>query len=407
MLDTYRRILSVPGSLRFSASGVVARLPISMVVLGIVLLVEDASGSYGLAGAVSATYVAAGAAFAIVQGRLLDRLGQARVLVPMVSMFTAMVTLLVVSVESDWPAASTYVFAAVGGASLPAAGSCVRARWSHALRGRPADVQTAFALEAVANESVFMLGPILVTVLATAIDPVAGLAAAIISGLTGTLLLATQRSTEPPVLPDRRTTGDRTRLPWRTLAPLVVMMFSLGALFGGAEVVTVAFSEERGSQAYAGPLLALWALGSLTAGVITGALHLRTSAADRVRLGSVGMCLAMVPLAFIDSVVLMGGALLIGGFAIAPTLIAATSLVEQSVPASRLTEGMSVLHTGVVAGIAPGAALAGLVIDRAGASSAYFVSLAAGALAAVAGQLLPRQAHQPFETPRPSAPQEP
>lgn len=394
MIENYRRILTVPGGLLFSASGMVARLPISMVGLGIVLLVEAETDSYGLAGAVSAVYVAAGAAFAIVQGRLLDRLGQARVLVPMVAMFAAMVGALVVSVRAEWPPASSYVLAAVGGASLPAAGSCVRARWSHALRGRPADVQTAFALEAVVDESVFMLGPILVTVLATAIDPVAGLATAVASGLIGTLLLAAQRSTEPPVLPDHRATGDRTRLPWRTLVPLVVVMFALGTLFGGAEVVTVAFAEEQGNQAYAGPLLALWAFGSLLAGLVTGGLHLRSSSADRLRLGSLGMCLTMAPLAFIDSVLLMGVALLFGGLAIAPTLIAATSLVEQSVPSSRLTEGMSLLHTGVVAGVAPGAALAGLVIDHSGASAAYLVSLAAGTLAAVVAQLLPRRVAQ-------------
>ncbi|MGZ5398834.1 MAG: MFS transporter [Nocardioides sp.] len=390
MIENYRRILTVPGGLRFSASGLVARLPISMVGLGIVLLVEATTGSYGLAGAISAVYVAAGAAFAIIQGRLLDRLGQARVLVPMVAVFTVMIGLLVVSVQAEWPSVASYVLAAVGGASLPAAGSCVRARWSHALTGRPSDVQTAFALEAVVDESVFMLGPILVTVLATAIDPVAGLATAVVSGLVGTLLLAAQRSTEPPVLPDHRTTGERTRLPWRMLVPLIVMMFALGSLFGGAEVVTVAFAEEQGNQAYAGPLLAVWALGSLLAGVVTGALHLRRPTVDRVRLGALGMCLTMVPLAFIDSVLLMGLALLLGGVAIAPTLIAATSLVEQSVPSARLTEGMSLLHTGIVAGVAPGAAVAGLVIDRSGASGAYLVSLAAGTVAAVVAQLLPR-----------------
>lgn len=391
MIENYRRILTVRGGWQFSASGLVARLPISMVGLGIVLLVEAATGSYGLAGAVSAVYVVAGAAFAIIQGRLLDRLGQARVLVPMVGVFTTMITLLVVSVEAAWPAVATYVFAAVGGAALPAAGSCVRARWSHALAGRPADVQTAFALEAVVDESVFMLGPILVTVLAALIDPVAGMATAVVSGLVGTLLLAAQRSTQPPVLPSHRTLDNRTRLPWRTLVPLVVVMFALGSLFGGAEVVTVAFAEEQGSQAYAGPLLALWALGSLLAGVVTGGLYLRSSTTDRVRLGALALCLTMAPLAFIDSVLLMGGVLLLGGVAIAPTLIAATSLVEQSVPASRLTEGMSLLHTGVVAGVAPGAAVAGLVIDRSGASAAYAVSFAAGTLAAVVAQLLPRQ----------------
>ena len=137
MIENYRRILAVPGGLRFSASGLVARLPISMVGLGIVLLVAAATGSYGVAGAVSAVYVVAGAAFAIVQGRLLDRLGQARVLVPMAIVFSVMITLLVVSVQAEWPRISSYLFAAVGGAALPAAGSCVRARWSHACTAGP------------------------------------------------------------------------------------------------------------------------------------------------------------------------------------------------------------------------------------------------------------------------------
>lgn len=389
MLDTYRRILEVPGALLFSAAGMVARLPISMVGLGIVLLVEHATGSYGLAGAVSATYVAAGAVCTIIQGRLLDRLGQARVLVPVVTVFATAVSLLVVSVQADWPAAATYLLAAVGGATLPAAGSCVRARWSYVLPGRPSDLQTAFALEAVVDESVFILGPILVTVLATAIDPVVGLATAVVAGLTGTLFLAAQRRTEPPVH-ERDRSSRRGSLPWRTLAPLSVVTLALGALFGAAEVVTVAFAEEQGSQAYAGPLLALWALGSLTAGLITGAVHWRNPVVDRLRIGALGMFAAMAPLPFVGSVPLMAVILLLGGFAIAPTLIASTSLVEQTVPPSRLTEGMALLHTGIVAGVAPGAALAGTVVDRAGPSAAYFVSVGAGLLAALSALLIPR-----------------
>ncbi len=389
MLDTYRRILDVPGALLFSAAGLVARLPISMVGLGIVLLVEHATGSYGRAGAVSATYVAAGAVFTIVQGRLLDRHGQARVLVPVVAIFSASLVLLVASVQAGWPPATTYVFAAAAGATLPAAGSCVRARWSHALVGRPADVQTAFALEAVVDESVFIAGPILVTVLATAIDPVVGIATAVVAGLAGTLSLAAQRRTEPPVLEPNPATR-RRRMPWRTLAPLGVVSLALGALFGAAEVVTIAFSEEQGSQAYAGPLLALWALGSLMAGLITGAVHWRNPVVHRLRIGSLGMFAAMVPLPFVESVWLMGGILLLGGFAIAPTLIASTTLVEQTVPSSRLTEGMALLHTGIVAGVAPGAALAGAVVDQSGPSAAYLVPVAGGLLAAFAALLVPR-----------------
>ena len=80
MLTSYRRILARPGALRFSLAGLFARLPISMVGLGIVLLVSAATGRYGVAGAVSAAYMLANAGFAILQGRLLDKVGQARVL---------------------------------------------------------------------------------------------------------------------------------------------------------------------------------------------------------------------------------------------------------------------------------------------------------------------------------------
>ena len=157
MLSSYRRATAEPGTLRFSAAGLVARLlPISMVGLGIVLLVSSATGSYGLAGAVSAAYMVTNARLDP-PGRLVDRSA------------------------SRWCSvtASAGLRAVHGGArdrgpvrladprrlprrrggrgSLPQIGSCVRARWSYVLRD-PADIQTAYAIEAVVDEAVFMLG---------------------------------------------------------------------------------------------------------------------------------------------------------------------------------------------------------------------------------------------------------
>ncbi len=389
MLSTYRRILSVPGAARFSATGLVARLPISMVGLGIVLLVSSATGSYGLAGSVAAAYLLANGGFAILQGRFLDRLGQARVLPTAIVVFGLALGLLMWSVQSDWPIAVTYLLAVLTGAALPSVGSCVRARWSHALTS-PNDLQTAFALEAVADETVYMLGPILVTVLATAIHPVAGLTSALVFGVLGTLAFAAQRSTEPPAHPRTATSEPRPGMPWRTVVPLGLVCAALGTLFGAAEVSTVAFAEERGNTGYAGLLLALWATGSLIAGLLTGAVHWRRGPDLRVRWGALGMMAAMVPLGFIGSVPVMGIALFVAGFAIAPTLIATMSLTEQVVPPARLTEGMAIMQTGVVAGVAPGATIAGLVIDASGASPAYLVAAAAGLVAALAAQCLPR-----------------
>jgi MFS family permease len=394
MLTSYRRVLAEPGTLRFSATGLFARLPISMVGLGIVLLVSAETGSYGVAGAVSAAYMLATAGLAILQGRLVDSLGQARVLTVAASVFGVATTLLVVSVRSDWPIAASYLCAAVAGGALPQIGSCVRARWSHALSD-PADIQTAYAIEAVADEAVFMLGPIIVTVLATAWDPVAGLAVAVVSCVAGTLALCAQRGTEPPAHPHHRSAGPRARMPWATVVPLAVVSGALGTLFGAAEVATVAFSREEGSPALAGALLALWAFGSLLAGALTGAVTWRRGPTIRVRWGAFAMFCAMVPLHFVGSIPLMGLVLLLGGFAIAPTLIGTLSLTERSVPASRLTEGMAIMQTGLVAGVAPGATLGGVVIDAHGASAAYFVCVAAGAVAALAAQALPRSAPDP------------
>jgi MFS family permease len=382
-LAPYRRIFT-PATALFSLTGLVARLPISMVGLGIVLLAEHETGSYAFAGAVSATALIANAGFAVVQGRLLDRLGQARVLPLLITLWGLGLAAAMLSLTADWPTWTTYVLAAVAGAALPSVGTCVRARWSHCLKDDPGGLHTAFSFEAVADETVFLLGPIVVTMLATAVHPVAGLGAALAFGLVGTYVFAGLRSTEPPVHPAPASGAVRPAMPWLAVGALTVLTFALGVLFGAAEVSTVAFSEEQGQQGAAGFLLALWAFGSLVAGLISGAISWRQGPLVRLRWGALGMAAAMAPLALVPSIPLMGLVLLVGGFAISPTLIAAMSLAEQVLPPARLTEGMMLLQTGIALGLAPGAALAGVVIEVSGASTAYLVSLGGGLLALVA-----------------------
>ncbi|MDQ3616671.1 MAG: MFS transporter [Actinomycetota bacterium] len=377
MFTPYRRVLTRPGALAFSLSGLVARLPISMVSLGIVLLVSTRTGSYGLAGAVSAAYLIAHAAFAVLQARLIDRLGQSRVLPATILLFTVALALMIWAVEENWPTPVPHLFAAVAGAALPQVGSCVRARWSQTVPDKR-ELQTAFAFEAVVDEAVFLLGPTLVTLLATGVHPLAGLVTAIAAGLTGTLVLSAQRRTEPPAGRSVAHTGVATPMGWSILAPLVVASFGLGVLFGGAEVATVAFSDELGNKAAAGPLLGIWALGSLLAGLITGAVHWSSSHATRFRWGFLALALLMLPLPFVDSFLVMALLLFVAGFAISPTLIASVAWVEETVPVNRLTEGISIMTTGLAAGVAPGAAVVGIVIDRYGASASYWVPAVAG-----------------------------
>jgi MFS family permease len=377
---TYRRVLGLPGALLFSMSGLVARLPISMVSLGIVVLVSTRTGSYSLAGSVSAAYLVAGAVFAVLQARLIDRLGQGRVLPVSVAVFAAGLVAMMAAVETERPAPWPHLFAAVAGASLPQIGSSVRARWSLLVPDKQG-LHTAFAFEAVVDETVFIVGPALVTVLATTVHPLAGLGAAVLAALIGTAVLVSQRRTEPPASGATRH-HPSDPMPWRMLGPLVACAFMMGALLGGAEVATVAFSDELGAKPLSGLMLALWALGSLLSGLVTGAVHLRASNAARFRWGMLALGLLMLPLPFVNGFVLLAVFLFLSGFAISPTLIASFAWIEESVPSGRLTEGITVFTTGLAAGLAPGAALVGLVVDAAGASASYGVTAVAGLLGA-------------------------
>lgn len=384
MLTSYRRVLAVPGALAFSLAGLVARLPISMTSLGIVVLVSARTGSYRLAGSVAGAYLVGSALFAVLQGRLTDRLGQGLVLPWAVTAYTVALGALMWAVDTGWPSPWPQLLAALGGASFPQIGSCVRARWSHNLRDK-VQLQTAFALEGVLDELVFVVGPILVTFLATAVDPAAGLTTAVAAGLVGSLALAAQRSTAPPAHRHAHRGASPAHMPWGVLVPLTATAVGLGVVFGGSEVATVAFADELGRKAASGPLLALLALGSMLAGFATGLVRWRWSNPVRVRAGMTTLALLLVPLPFVDGLATMGVFLFLAGFAVAPTLIAAVAWIEETVPAGRLTEGISVVTTGLYVGLAPGAALVGAVVDRSGASASYWVAVAAAAAGALAG----------------------
>jgi MFS family permease len=403
MLDSYRRVLSRPGAALFSATGLVARMPISMMTLALVLLVTAETGSYTLAGQVSAAFVIANALVAVPHGRLLDRLGQSRVLLVDSLVFALGSGILGYGIVHDWPAPWPHLAAVVAGVAMPQIGSSVRARWTHLLPDQH-EKQTAFAVESVADEAVFMSGPTLVTFLATLWSPVAGLGAAVVLGTLGTLGLAAQRGTQPPAHPRSPDPAQRAPMPWRLLAPLVLASAALGSLFGATEVATVAFAEENAHKAISGVLLAVWALGSLISGVLTGVVAWKVTTIRRFRVGALSLTLAMVPTPFLPNLWSMGILLFVAGFAISPTIIALFSAIEEIAPRSRLSEALGLLQAGLGAGIAPGAALAGYLIDSHGSAPAYGVAVASGAVAALAGLLAVDRGRATPDVEEPEAP---
>jgi MFS family permease len=383
VLASYRRVFAHPGALAFSLTGLVARLPISMMTLGIVLLVSTLKGSYGLAGQVSAAYIIGNAAFAIPHGRLADRFGQARVLYVDSVVFALASGLMIVSITDDWALPLPHLLGALAGASIPQIGTMVRGRWAHLLEV-DSERHTAFAVEGVADEVVFVTGPALVTFLSTVYAPQAGLVVAVVAGTIGSVALAVQRRTQPPAHPHDPTIA-RSPMPWGLLVPLTVGAVALGSLFGALEVATVAFAGDAGHKVFSGLMLGAFSLGSLIAGVAAGAIMWHRGPLQRARLGMGVLAVGTISLPFLQGLVVVSVALFVTGLALAPTLIALFSLIEASVPRSRLNEAMGFVQTGISAGIAPGAWLAGVVADEHGGSAAFWVCTVSAVLAALAG----------------------
>jgi predicted MFS family arabinose efflux permease len=378
-LDPYQQVLSDRRAVAFSLAGFVARLPMSMTGIGIVLLVSLTTGSFGQAGLLTAATTLAAAVVAPLWGRATDRVGQARVLLFTVLINVLSVALLVTAIELAWPLAVSLAAAIGVGIGFSLAGSAVRARWTLRLNGSPL-LHTAFALEAMLDEVVFIIGPVLVTFLATALHPALGVSVSAVIGLIGAVALAAQRSSQPPIRLIPHGQMGSTRLPWRVLVPVAIASGALGMVFGGMELNVVAFAKEAGVLPYAGLILVAWSFGSLAAGAVTGAIIWRASPARRFRVGAAMLALSLLPLPFVSHPVGVGLLLILSGMAIAPTLIASVGVIQSAVDQSRLTEALAWNSTGMVTGVAAGAAAVGYVIDSSGAQAGFVAVAIAGLL---------------------------
>jgi MFS family permease len=380
VLSPYADILRTPGARAFVGAGFVARLPMAMLGLGTVLLVRGATGSYGIAGAVGAVIAVANALGGPQLGRLVDRFGQRRVLLPAMAVHVAGLAALVAAAELHAPHAAYFLAAFVTGVAFPSFGALVRSRWANLLGGSDR-LQTAYALESVLDEIVFTLGPVIVALLATAISPAVGLAAAVGFLLCGGLSFAAQRATEPPVAQHHERSASAIRAPG--LLVLALVLVGLGGVFGTIEVSMVAFAEQHGHEALAGPLLALHAVSSGVAGVAYGARRWGMPLERRLVIALALLCLGTIPLALADSIALMVPAIAASGVTIAPTLITSFALVEALVPRAALTEGFAWLSTSLNAGLAIGLAVAGHVVDASTGHRAFAVAIASSLLAAL------------------------
>ena len=384
--------MSTPAAHRTSrvllATSIAARLPVTMLGVGLLVHAKELTGSFAAAGLVAGAYAFGTGVGGPALGRLVDGRGQTSVLLATASLTAALLVALA-GLPDGAPVGVAVALAAGVGLATPPVGACVRALipvlWPDAVAARK-----AYAFDATVVELTWISGPPVALAIGALSSTGAAIGAAAAIVLVATAAFAAHpasRAWRPASEVTGRRGGSMGAPGMRTL---VFALTAVGVLFGAVEVAVASAADALAGTAAAGPLLGLWGVGSLVGGVVAT----RKGGGVRTARGLTVLVAALtashlVLVAAAGSLVAMGVALLIAGATIAPTCASVYAMVERVAPRGAVTEAFAWLATALAVGSAAGAAAAGPFADEVGATAAFGFAAAAGAVATVVVALRP------------------
>ncbi|HWD66061.1 MAG TPA: MFS transporter [Solirubrobacteraceae bacterium] len=382
-MTSYRSVLSIPGSARLYASGLLARLPQGMGSLALLLLVHASTRSYAAAGVAVGAYALATAAMAPVQGRLVDRFGRMRILAPSgVGQGAAFVAVVLVA-HAHAPAAVLVLLCGLAGGLQPPFAATVRAMLRDVVRD-PGTRESAYALESVAQELIWITGPLIVAVVISATSDAGAVLVVAAFSVIGALVFVTSPLARAGVR-EVAHSNRRAALASRALRALLLPVVLTGVSLGAIEVGIPSLALHAGARWASGLLLALWSVGSIAGGLWYGSRSWRIPLSARYRNLLAAGVLCTAPLIVARSVPAGVVASLLAGLTTAPMFSCQYALVGRTVTAGSETEAFAWVAAALVSGIAAGSAAGGAVIGALGVSAPFVLScLAIGSAAGLA-----------------------
>lgn len=377
MAAGYGELLGTRHAARLLTGTLIGRLPNATAALAVVLFVRAEGGSYALAGALSAVYGVANAIGQPLLGRAVDRWGQPRVMLP-AAVVSALGMALFAAAGLD-PLPVAYAAMLVAGLFTPPLEGGLRALWPDVLR-RSDQVHAAYALDAVAQEVMFAVGPLLVTLLVAGWSEAAALLVINAAGVLGALSVVVSP-------PSRRWRSAPREAHWlgalRSSGMLVLLgsFFFVGIALGAIQVASVAYADEHGGGMVSSYLLSALGAGALVGGVVYGARPWAGPPERRLRALVAALALGYVPLVLVPGVPAMTALAGVAGVFLAPALACAFVVIDRHAPAGTVTEAFSWLVTTFVVGSSVGAAAAGPALELGGTGLGFAVPGAAGAAA--------------------------
>ncbi|MFJ6529199.1 MFS transporter [Streptomyces longwoodensis] len=376
MAAGYLEILKARHAARLLAGTLVGRLPNATAAIAVVLFVRAEGGSYSLAGALAAVYGVANAVGQPVLGRLVDLHGQPRVQLPAALASALAMAVFAFTGLDPLPLA----YAAVGAAGLftPPLEGGLRALWPSVLR-REDQVHTAYAMDAIAQEVMFTVGPLLVTLCVSLWSAGAALLVLNVLGVLGALSVVVSA-------PSRAWRSAPREAHWlgalRSPGLLVLLgaFLFIGMALGSITVASVPYADDHGGDAVYGWLMAALGLGALLGGSVYGARTWPGAPERRLRLLVALLAVCYLPLMLMPGAVAMVALTALAGVFLAPAIACAFVIVDRHAPSGTVTEAFSWLVTTFTVGASVGTGVAGPVVEAGGARWGFAVPGAAGAV---------------------------
>lgn len=381
-INSYRALLHTVGP-AYILVAFLGRIPLAMSQLGTLMVVSNATGSYGIGGAAAGALALVNAFGAPFAGSLSDRIGQRPVVaIQSIAGALGLVSIVWISSLHVHPGVIVLV-AAFAGVAIPQIGPLARVRWSPIVSDREDShrlIDAAFSYEGAADEASFVLGPTLVGFLVAIVNPSGALiAAAVILGLFGTWF-----ALHPTAQMRNDVTAPGTdSLISLALFVLALAQFSIGMVFGSSQTGSLVVAIENNRPAMAGLMHAMLGVGSVVAGLTVAALPESISYAKRAQVSAVGLFTLSVPLLFADTITHVVVVIFFLGFAVAPFMISNFALAGHIVQSDRVGMAMTLLAGATGIGYAAGATLAGRLADFSGHTASFAVTVMAGLLAVI------------------------
>lgn len=382
MIAPYLDIYRTKGAFKFSLAAFIARMPISMMSIAIVFVIVAKTDSYALAGTFTAIGALMAAFVAPFWSRAADRYGQSRILSIAVPIHIIALLGFLTVIRLDAPRWSWFILLIIFEGVFVGTGQMVRRRWSHVLNGDSKLMNTAYSVESLLDEIVFMVGPIITTLCATNVGPYAGVLAAAIFLSIGSMLFIAQKGTEPKPHPKIKGVKQRNPIFTPEVQAIFLPFIFTGASFAAIGLIVVAYADQYGAKSQTGLLYAIWALGSLIAAFINGAQHWKISAKSRYIFFTLALAIFTLPLLLVaklfpGNLLMLSIALFLNGIFIAPLIVAGYTAAENLVEENQVTETLAWILSGLILGGALPGAITGHIIDTTGAQTAFIVPVIA------------------------------